>query len=333
MNSKPIYNANSFIKLAERTEYETWLLEAVYALIEQEMFPSWPDGVVYALDKSKAQFSLHCRGNSVNSDWRPGFQNAGAPLVFVSTFKLLDMLIEWVLEENGISSTFRFEQKLQHLNRPPIFPPVIESLSWLKERLVGLYRTLEPLRGTIIHDKHFTSTDGAIRVSSSKKGIIGSPIEICAAHLRKLAVTIVSVLRYVDGTWHLNELREKTLRHDLDELAVLHGLPLLGQYPPFHTRVRVYLTGSDPLLVDPKLIRHDLCATYSKQDCSFDLRVLMVRDNEVIDAYLFPWSIFSAQSDDWSRAINVQEYRTAIPDDIKPEHLHSNAARPVCPKH
>jgi len=325
VTSHPTFDASALLKLAERTEYETWLLEAVYALVEQELFPSWPDAVIYPVDKSKAQFFVHARGNLVIGDWRPGFLNAGAPLVFVSTFKLLDMFIEWILEENGVPSTFRFQQKLQHLKGSQIFPPLIESRPWLKERLAGLYRTLEPLRGTIIHDRHFTATDGAIRVSSSKKGIIGSAVEISAAHLRKFALTIVSVLRYVDGTWHLDELREKILRHDFDELVALHGLPLLGQKRPFHTRVRVYLTGSDPLHVDPLAIRGDLAARYVDQDCSFDLRILMVKGGEVVDAYLFPWALFAVAGSHWGQGIDVQQYRAAVPDDIKPEHLRNDA--------
>ena len=325
MTSHPTFDASALVKLAERTEYETWLLEAVYVLVEEELFPSWPDAVVYPVDKSKAQFFGHARANIVIGDWRPGFLNAGAPLVFVSTFKLLDMLIDWILEENGVPSTFRFQQKLQHLKGSPIFPPLIESRPWLKERLTGLYSTLEPLRGTIIHDKHFSATDGAIRVSGSKKGILGSAVEVSAADLRKLALTIVSVLRYVDGTWHVDEVREKILRHDLDELVTLHGLPLLGQKRPFHTRARIYLTDSDPLHVDSMAVRADLAARYVDQDCSFDLHILMVKGSEVVEAYLFPWALFAVASSDWRQGVNAQQYRTAIPDDIKPEHLRNDA--------
>ena len=318
----PTFNAASLTRLSERTEYEAWLLEAVYALVENELFPSWPDGVIYPVDRSKAQFFAHMRASSIQGDWRPGFLNAGAPLVFVSTFKLLDMLIEWILEENGHQSTFRFQQKLQRLSGSLIFPPSIESRAWLKERLTGLYSTLEPLRGTIIHDKHFTATDGTIRVASSKNGIIGIPVVISATHLRVLARTIVSVIRYVEGAWHLGEFREKKLRHDLDELTVLHGLPSLGQLPPFHTCVRVYSTDSDPLLVDPMVIRRDLANRYANQDCSFDLRVLMVRNDEVVDSYLFPWAVLDPSAG-WSHSINVERHRDAIPDDIKSEHLHN----------
>src|SRR6266496_1227240 len=85
--------------------------------------------------------------------------------------------------------------------------------------------------------------------------------------------------------------------------------------PPFHTRVRVYLTGSDPLSVDLMSIRSDLAARYVNQDCSFDLHILMVRDGGVFDAFLFPWSLFAVPSADWRRTINAQQYRIAIPDD------------------
>lgn len=317
----PTFDGDALTKLAKRTEYETWFLEAVYALVENELFPSWPDGVVYPADKSKGQFFGYLRGNIILGDWRPGFLNAGGPLVFVATFKLLDMLVEWILEENKLLSDFRFQMKLDKLNSSPNFPPLIESRRWLRERLVGLYSTLEPLRGTIIHDKHFTTTDGAIQVASSKKGIKGSPVEISATHLRILARSIVSVLKYVDGTWQLDEFRERTLRHDLDELAALHGLPTLAQKSPFHTCVRVYSTDSNPLLVDLVAIRNDLDKQYMNQDCSFDLRVLMVKDSKVVDAYLFPWSVFANLNADWSQSIDPERYRTAIPEKITPEHL------------
>ena len=315
------FDANALTKLAERTEYEIWFLEAVYALAESELFPSWPDGVIYAAEKSPPKFFVHARFNAIIGDWRPHFLNAGSPLVFVSTFKLLDMLIEWVLEQNGNSATFRFQDKLRHLEGGAIFPPFVESRAWLKERLAGFYRTLEPLRGTIIHDKHFTATDGAISVASSKKGIVGAPVKISADHLRMLVRAVVSVLRYVDGTWGLDEFRERMLRYDLDVLSALHGLPQLGVKPPFHTCVRVYSPDLDPLLVDLTAIRRDLVAHYVNQDCSFDLRVLMVRDAKVVEAYFFPWNTFSDPNIDWRQSISAQQFRAVIPDDITSEHL------------
>src|SRR5438132_3727262 len=88
------FTPDAFLKLAERTEYEIWLLEAVYAIVEQELFPEWPDSTIYPADGSRPQVIRHGRGNVVIGDWRPAFLNTGAPLVFVSTFKVLDVLVE-----------------------------------------------------------------------------------------------------------------------------------------------------------------------------------------------------------------------------------------------
>ena len=325
MTSTPTYDEGALLGLAKRAEYETWLLEAVYAIAEQELFPDWPDGLVYPLDQKESECINHLRAaNLVLGDWRPGFLNAGAPLVFVSSFKLLDMLIEWVLENNGHQVTFHFKEKLRLLNGSVVFPPFLEQHAWLKERLAALYRILEPLRGTIIHDKHFISTEGSLRVSSSRHGI-GPPVQISAAQLRELALTMVTTFCYISGAWEFDPRREKTLRHDLDELAPLHGLPLFGQRPPYFTRARVYQTNPDPLLVDPAAIALDLSRWFVDQDCLFDLRILIVRDSIVTDAYLFPWSIFAERGAGWRQGIQPDQYRSAIPADIAPKHLRSKA--------
>jgi hypothetical protein len=297
----------------------------VYAVAEQDLFREWPDGMVYPLDQeASACYAFACANINIG-DWRPGFLSAGAPLIFVSSFKLLDMLIEWVIEKNGGRSTFRFQEKLDRLSRPIVFPPFVESHPWLKERLIGLYRTLEPLRGTIIHDRYFKSTDGSIQVSSSKHGVVGVPVQISAHHLRKFVLTMVATLNYMGESWAFDEYRERTLRRDLDELASLHGLPLFGQRQPFFTRVRVYQTSSDPLRVDPSVVMADLSRRYLNQDCMFDLRILVVREGAVSDAYLLPWNIFGGRGANWREGIDPTKYRSPIPQDINPEHLGGKA--------
>ncbi|RTT13491.1 hypothetical protein DY954_07595 [Pseudomonas aeruginosa] len=321
MSTSPVFDEEALSRLAERTEYEAWLLEEVYTLVEQELFFNWPDAVVYPLDTSQAQYYRYGRGNIILGDWRPGFLNAGAPLVFVSTFKLLDMLIEWILEENGMPSTFRFQEKLKKLNDSPIFPQFIETRSWLKERLIGLYGSLEPLRGTIIHNKSFSTQDGSLRVSSTKRGAAGPVSDISAAKLRSLAFTIVSVLRYLHGNWPLDAFREKVLRFELDGLLSLHELPLLGQKRPFHTRVRLYRSGSDPFNFDPAEILDGLAEKNPDQDCSFDVRILLVDGGQVVKAYFFPWSIIAPLRANWHHGIDSQKYIVELPDDIDSTHV------------
>lgn len=322
----PTYDPKAVRLLSERTEYETWLLEAVYTLVEQDLFPSYPDEVIYPVDSIRPVFHAYMRANITIGDWRPGFLNAGAPLVFISTFKLLDMFIEWILEVNGFPSTFRFQEKIKQLTNFPLppFPELIETRPWLKDRLISLYSILEPLRGTIVHDKHFTTTAGAICVSRSKGKVVGPQIEISCAELRKLALTIMSVLRYVDGTWFLDPYREKVLRHNMDELTNFHGLPLLGQMQPVYPTVRVFSTETNPLCVNLIAIRSDLAEHYLHNDCMFNLRVLSVKKGAVVSTFLFPWSFLESDAPEWGGDIDLNAYRIPNPDDIDPAHCKSN---------
>lgn len=315
------YSSSAQQRLADRTAYEAWFLEAVYKIAEDELFPSFPDAVIYPANGVAPKFIAYMRGNIHLGDWRGGFINAGAPLVFVTAFKLLDMIMEWVLEENGCAPSFRFQKKLDQLTASIRFPAAIESRPWLRERLIGIYRTAEPLRGTIIHDRHFASSDGTIRVSSSKGNVIGPKVEITPADLRKLASTLVSVLRYVDATWSLNEHREKLLGHEFDNLVHLHDCAVLGQKRPFSTTVRVYCSEANLPAVDVRKIQDDLATRYVNDDCMFDLRIVVVEGGAVTDAFLLPWLAVR----NGLPLHELQPYRVSIPDDINVEHFQPRA--------
>ena len=75
----------------------------------------------------------------------------------------------------------------------------------------------------------------------------GSASPLMPTDLRNLALVLVSLMRYLEGTWAMDLLREKRLRRALDELAHLHALPSLGQLPPASLTVRVYVAENDPI--------------------------------------------------------------------------------------
>lgn len=283
------FSADSLQELRDRVEYEDWLLESVYNLAEGELFPDWPDEVIYKLGAMTPQTMGYGRANMILGDWRPGFLEAGAPLVFTASFKLLDMLFEWVLARNGKTADFRFQKKLEQLEQAGLsYPVLLESRPWLIERLKALYRESEPLRGTIIHSRHFSSTNGTLRVARSKRGVVGEDIDLDAADLRAIAQVVVSTLRFLEGDWALTTYREKVLRRQLDQLGKLHKLDCLGQQEPRHISVR-WCT-SDPQIqnIDVNRIRSDLDASCSGQDVSFDLRVVVFQGLTAFEAYLIP---------------------------------------------
>ena len=154
--------------LGDRTDYEAWLLEAVYEITDQRIAVENVDELIYPPSGQPPTQTIYGVGNITIGDWRPGFLEAGAPLVLVTAFKLLDMLLEWVLSANGHRSTHEFVKKIKLLKGSVQFPPLIGCRPWLRERLIALYEKLVPLRGTIIHERHFKSSGGSLQVSASK---------------------------------------------------------------------------------------------------------------------------------------------------------------------
>jgi hypothetical protein len=109
------FDAAALQDLEERTEYEAWLLEAVYRIADRAIPFGDLDQLVYPPGGGPPAQVIHGAGGINLRDWRPGFLKAGAPLVLVTDFKLLDMLLEWILVQNGSKGTWvldEFKEKL-----------------------------------------------------------------------------------------------------------------------------------------------------------------------------------------------------------------------------
>jgi hypothetical protein len=284
------FSPTSIADLIARTEYEAWLLEAVYDITDQRIEAENKDQLIYPPNSVLPIVTVYPIG--INSgDWRPGFLEAGAPLIFMTLFKILDMLLEWILVENGYKPTFRFAEKIANLKIPNIqFPKIIDTNPWLIDRLNVLYEKLVPLRGTIIHARHFKSSGGNLNVSSSRGGLVGSVISIGGQDLRNLAIMLVSLLRYLEGTWTFTEYGEKRIKYALDELVHLHSLPLHGQILPGFLNVRVYILEGDSIQCDLASIRLHVSNTWPAMDMMFDLRLVSIAsDGSHAVTYLIPW--------------------------------------------
>jgi hypothetical protein len=113
---------------------------------------------------------------------------------------------------------------------------------------------------------------------------------ISVKDLRDLAVILVSILRFLEGTWTMDPYREKCVRRALDDLGHLHGSPSLGQLTPGFVTVRVYVLDQDLIDIDLDRIRTDLGLIRRGQDVVFDVRVVAVaRDGSGATAYVIGW--------------------------------------------
>jgi len=321
MTHSPTYDADAILLLAEKIKYEGKLLEEVYPL-DPKPYSSSSYPVVYLVDGSEPKFVNYVEGaGNLFGDWRSGFLADGTPLVLVVTFKLLDMFIEWVLKMNRIEPEFGFTGKIKQLKKSnPTFPRFIEERPWLKERILGLYKTLAPYRSVIIHRPDFQiDGNGFLQITDYdlKNGSFISEIEINPTELQQFSLTIVSVVRYVSGDWHIDPYQEKVLRHNLDNLVNFHGItPALGQRQPLYTKVRLFSQDTDIQHIDTFKIYEDVAKHYPDRDCMFDLQVLIVREGVAVDAFFFPCTDLEKGYPEWSNNINIDDFRVKIPDNI-----------------
>lgn len=270
--------------LTERTAYEAYLLEAVYKIVGNPFESEGVDDLIFPPDGSPPAQIIHGMASLELGDWRPGFLNRGAPLIFTTAFKLLDMVMEWVLAQNGHASNFRFNEKIKKLEGSLIFPPLIETRPQLRERLIALYKELAPLRGTIIHNRHFTSAEGVLSVSTSKDDL---PVYWSQEDLRNLSLLLVLLARCLEGSWKLDPYIEKRFYYLLDELAPFHKLAPLGQMMPSYRRARVYVRDEDPIVVDLEKVGAAALWGRQAQDVVYDLRIVAIsNDGSNVTTYI-----------------------------------------------
>jgi hypothetical protein len=274
----PPFGSMAIANLRARTEYEAWLLEDIYKLTDGRQRTEHVDDLVFPPDGGPPKHTVFATANLVVGDWRPQFIGSCAPLILVTTFKLLDMLMEWILIENGHAPTFRFSAKIQQLKRPHQFPHPMAGLEWWCERVTALYGVLEPLRGTIIHAPHFESKSGALDVSVSSRKGLPATTSLAVTDLRNLALLLVSTIRHVEKAWSFDLFAEKRVRWILDQLTRLHRGVSLGQRQPVFINTRVYMFQEDPIVVDLGAIRREVVRKLPSNDAVFDLYLIVIND-------------------------------------------------------
>jgi hypothetical protein len=309
------YTDKDIQDLKERTNYEAWLLEEVYRIVKQPI--KLGDDLIYPLNGGNPEWFMYLNCTINIGDWRPGFLEAGKPLILVTSFKLLDMLIEWVLIKNGKGDTFRFKDKKKSIKSCK-FPPLIQSNSWLHERLIALYEEITPLRGTIIHNRHFNSTDEILKVSSSKGTLVGNPVVFSQQDLYHLSFLLVSLVRYIDGTWTIDEFQKKKMRFILDEIQHLHHKEIIGQDRLEYLTVRVYSLDEDIIKFDVDRMRKDIATRHPDTETLFDVRIIVIsRDARNASAYLIPWEELKDEDSIFQKnKVDLASLSTSLPSDI-----------------
>ena len=158
------YGNGATERLRDKTEHEVWLLQKLaeqQGLIEGKLDFRLR---ITASDDVAHVMAKHCDG--VGAGEVKAIMDALAAYVFLASFKVLDMVVEWMLEENGIQE-WKFAEKCRVLKTKTLIKSqLFRDHEYLYYYTEGLYRGLLPYRNTVIHHNDFdVSEEGVLRVA------------------------------------------------------------------------------------------------------------------------------------------------------------------------
>jgi hypothetical protein len=229
-----IFTEKSGERLFEKTGYEKWL--SLY--LQNKRFQYKRGSKIYEIKNGVHVFVNQKEvigEGSVNE-----VIDSLAPLVFISSFKLLDMICEWILEiyeDNGMiklqSTKLKFDEKSRLIKKlDTAFLPKTLMAHNFWYRLTSLYDNLLPFRHAIIHNPPNSSYDipnGILQITNEDKGILKLTVDRLYA-LSHVLMCFVALLETNAAT--IDVKAERAIKSAFDLLDDIHRKGVYGVKPP-----------------------------------------------------------------------------------------------------
>ncbi len=272
--------------LRTKLDYEIWFLD--FLAKHDDRFQGKDDPPVFELTSG----SNTCQIEMVSEEDLPSFYSAAAinaimPLTFVASFKALDMIFEWVLEENSPTIPRSFKGKAALLEKNPDFqlPPLFESQPYLYTYAKALFCQLLPYRNEVVHKNGFSVSEGTLTLSSSRQG---TSLTLSGEQVACLVRFVRLLVRALLGDIVVDDYKVKMIRQYLDALAPAHGLATFDQQTLLfvHVRLTVPRQGAG-FPADLKQVRNTLASTFPAQEVIFDLKVRAMDGGKLMATWYF----------------------------------------------
>jgi hypothetical protein len=198
------YDRNSLDELKIRTEYELWLINffrsRYYGHDEDNKsigVTELTEGSRHTSGKLKVNINLTVYECLSSESVKKTLQQF-IPLVFSTTFKLQDIVVEWILEHNGIDvrRSWRFTEKIEEYteliqDRNATFPAYFITNPDLHTAFFKLYDILSKFRNVITHGNSFTlHGDGSLEIINRDGGRISFTPKLLESYVRSCCLTI-----------------------------------------------------------------------------------------------------------------------------------------------
>jgi hypothetical protein len=267
-----MFDATARRELEEMLGYERYVLKACNNAIRQSRGVCGPTTIVIS-DEGPNQICLHIEDTI--GDTGAGMTHRMSPLVFAAAYKLLDMVVEGTIRENGLNFPYQFARKVAIIdNTPsPVYPDFIGADDALRDVLVGLFKTALPYRNAITHNKWGKNVGGDLHFDFHKND----------RHYTAV-FTFDTILAFAEAMSLLGDLlvnspedpnKLNTMKWLLDRLTSLHGKPAFGNTQPrfFQIVRRTQSMGTAPVVIDLARVRSVVAQQAGRATAVYDLTV------------------------------------------------------------
>ena len=213
--------------------------------------------------------------------------NAMMPLTFIASFKALDMIFEWIFEENCVNVPWSFKGKVKLLKKESNLqlPSLFKSQPYLYTYTKTLFCQLLPYRHEVVHKNSFSVSEDTLTLSSSEQG---TSLTLSSKQVDYLVRFVHALVRALVGDIVIDRNKEMLLRYYLDVLEPVHGLKTFNQQSPLFVHVKLTAPRQGAAFpVDLKQVRDKLALTYPTQEVIFDLKVQAVDGEKLIAKWYF----------------------------------------------
>ena len=260
MSSAPHFTGNAD-DLNERVEYELSTIEylraTLYGQTEKPVGGTRVTlGDIKSNGKLKRILSTEAEIRGSDAAVRAAL-NQFRPLAFSASFKLQDMIVEWILHENG-NKSWHFSAKMKAYKKlrkagTLLEPPLFTEHPRLSRAFWALYKRFSRIRGSLIHSGGVVlCADGTVSVTNNSETVNLSPEEQ-ASYMRATCLAAKILSGKIDASSFLRELIES----DLFLLQKYHEEPGLIAHEAHLKALTVHVPPSEVIARDPVVVEID----------------------------------------------------------------------------
>ena len=284
-----MFDQQARTRLRDKLDYEQWVLNELEE--EHEVFPDRLGDTVIENESISAQEVAVSTAVISQPRVNEVIQRL-YPLVFVASYKCLDMIIEWILEENTgtLNHQWGYSYKNSEVNKMfrtgnlQLPPPLINHTD-IFDRLLRLYSELMDHRHAVIHRDQFELNNDVFSVEDDSGVQYGFDVTQLFS-LAKIGAILAEVLLNNSIT----DDQERALKRYFDNLEFIHGQGTFDIAPPWAGTIEYRLEAQDH---DPYrwVIDLDLVRTADESSPStqgYMLRIVGLHNDETVCEWEIP---------------------------------------------